>query len=63
MTVTSALALAAVHVAEGMTWFAGLILLTSLARRWLDGAGARRVIDRVTGVVLLGFGLRLVTSP
>jgi threonine/homoserine/homoserine lactone efflux protein len=61
------LLLAGVHVAEGMAWFAGIILLAAVARRRLVGTavGGRvtRVVDRITGIALIGFGLRLAASP
>jgi threonine/homoserine/homoserine lactone efflux protein len=54
------LLLAAVHVVEGTVWFAAVILLASTFRRWLTGDRARRVVDRLTGAALVGFGVRLV---
>ncbi|GLX00018.1 LysE family translocator [Microtetraspora sp. NBRC 16547] len=56
------LLLALVHNVEGMAWFTLLIFGTHLARAWLSGARVHRVIDRVTGAVLVGFGLRLALS-
>jgi RhtB (resistance to homoserine/threonine) family protein len=52
-------ALALVHVAEGMLWFTALILATHLLRTWLSRSRAQRWIDRITGGVLIGFGIRL----
>jgi len=57
------LLLAGVHVAEGTAWFAALILLAATFRRRLAGEAVRRGIDRVTGTVLIGFAVRLATSP
>ncbi|MBE1559715.1 LysE family translocator [Nonomuraea africana] len=57
------LLLAMVHNAEGMLWFTVLIFGAGAARSWLERPPARRVIDRVTGTVLVGFGLRLALSP
>jgi threonine/homoserine/homoserine lactone efflux protein len=57
------LALAGVHDAEGILWFALLITVAQLARRFLDGGRARRTMDRLTGTVLIAFGLKLALSP
>ena len=56
------LLLAAVHGALSMGWF---LLLTQLARvlgRWLRRPGTVRAVDGVTGVALVGFGLRLAVT-
>ncbi|MFE3455706.1 LysE family translocator [Nonomuraea sp. NPDC059194] len=57
------LLLALVHNLEGMVWFALLIAGAGVARSWLERPWARRVIDGVTGTVLVGFGVRLALSP
>jgi threonine/homoserine/homoserine lactone efflux protein len=54
--------LAAVHNVLGMAWFTAIILATGFASRWLAGDVVTRVTDRVTGVVLIGFGVRLATA-
>jgi threonine/homoserine/homoserine lactone efflux protein len=51
--------LAAIHAVLGAIWFAGLITATTPLKRWLQRAAVVRWLDRVTGVVFLGFGLRL----
>lgn len=56
------LTLAGVHDAEGIVWFTGLISAVHLARRLLDSSRARRIMDRITGTVLIGFGLKLALS-
>jgi threonine/homoserine/homoserine lactone efflux protein len=56
------LVLAGVHDAEGIVWFTGLISTVHLARRFLDSNRARKVMDRITGTVLIGFGLKLALS-
>jgi threonine/homoserine/homoserine lactone efflux protein len=56
------LVLAGVHDAEGIVWFTGLISAVHLARRFLDSNRARKVMDRITGTVLIGFGLKLALS-
>ena len=47
----------------GAIWFAGIIVATGAAGRWLRNARSIRVIDRITGTVLIGFGLRLALQP
>jgi threonine/homoserine/homoserine lactone efflux protein len=56
------LALAGVHDVEGIAWFTILIGAAHLARRFLASDRARKIMDRVTGTVLIGFGLRLALS-
>jgi threonine/homoserine/homoserine lactone efflux protein len=56
------LMLAGVHDAEGIIWFTGLISAVHLARRFLDSSRARTIMDRITGTVLIGFGLKLALS-
>jgi threonine/homoserine/homoserine lactone efflux protein len=56
------LVLAGVHDAEGIVWFTGLISAVHLARRFLDSNRARKAMDRITGTVLIGFGLKLALS-
>jgi threonine/homoserine/homoserine lactone efflux protein len=51
--------LAAIHGALGIAWFAILIGATAPLKRWLQRQAVVRWLDRVTGVVFLGFGLRL----
>ena len=55
-------ALALVHDVEGMIWFTTLILLAHTARRLFAGGRVKRAMDAITGLVLVGFGLRLATS-
>lgn len=54
--------LTVVHCALSMIWFAVLILGGGYARRWLAAPKALAVIDRVTGVVLVAFGTKLITD-
>jgi threonine/homoserine/homoserine lactone efflux protein len=51
--------LAAIHALLGVIWFAALIAATSPMKRWLARQAVVRWIDRVTGAVFIGFGLRL----
>lgn len=55
--------LAGVHCLLAMVWFSLLILGTGYAARWLKGARSIRVIDSITGTVLVGFGLKLALEP
>ncbi|WP_245605763.1 LysE family translocator [Promicromonospora kroppenstedtii] len=51
--------LATEHNVLGLAWLGLLIHAAGLARRWLSGRAIARLTDRVTGVVLLGFGGRI----
>ncbi|TDC50083.1 LysE family translocator [Jiangella ureilytica] len=51
--------LAVVHNLIGMAWFAFVIAGAGFMARTLGRSRFARVADRVTGVVLVGFGLRL----
>ncbi len=55
-------ALAVVHNVEGMLWFTALIGAASLAKTWLRRAAVQRVMDTVTGTIMVGFGLKLAAS-
>lgn len=54
--------LAMVHVVEGMAWFTLLILATHALRTWLSRRAVQQWIDRITGGVLIGFGVKLALS-
>lgn len=54
--------LTCVHIVLGTTWSAVLLASAVRARRVLARPTARRVMDRVAGTVILGFGVRLATS-
>lgn len=51
--------LAVVHNLIGMLWFAVVITGAGFMTRALGRSRFARIADRVTGVVLVGFGLRL----
>jgi threonine/homoserine/homoserine lactone efflux protein len=51
--------LAAIHGLLGAIWFAVLIGATAPLKRWLARRAVVRWIDRITGAVFVGFGLRL----
>lgn len=56
------LLLASVHVCEGLLWSALLIGFTGLLRDWLRRPAVKRGLDRLTGMIVIGFGLRLATQ-
>ncbi len=55
----ASLVLGGVHDVEGLIWFTALIAMVRFAAGWLGRPNVRRWLDRVTGVVFVGFGLRL----
>ena len=56
------LALAGIHDAEGFIWFTALISAVHFARGFLDSNRVHKIMDRITGTVLIGFGLKLALS-
>jgi len=56
------LILAATHVALTLVWFAMLIGFARVLAPLLQSPGFARAIDRVCGVVFVGFGLKLALS-
>ena len=54
--------LAGIHVIFGLIWFAALIGATRPIAGALQKAGVIRWLDRITGGVFVGFGLRLALS-
>lgn len=57
----AALTMAAIIVAFDLAWFAALATVVERARAALRPR-VRQVMERVTGTVLLGFGIRLLTE-
>ncbi len=53
------MALATIHVVEGMLWFAVLTASLVRVRRLLSRPRLHRLLDRLTGLVFIGFGARL----
>jgi threonine/homoserine/homoserine lactone efflux protein len=51
-----------VHNVEGMLWFAGIIVATQYARRWLQSPAAGKATDRIAGVVLVAFAAKIAAS-
>jgi RhtB (resistance to homoserine/threonine) family protein len=56
------LLLAAIHVAQGIVWLSLVTLFVARLRRVLTRPRVRRALEGVTGLVLVGFGVRLATS-
>ena len=56
------LALGAWFIAETGLWLAVVAWLADRGVRWLRRPAVQRWMERVTGVVLIGFGLRLATE-
>jgi threonine/homoserine/homoserine lactone efflux protein len=55
-------AMALVHGVEGMLWFTVLIVLVTRSARVLARPAVKRSLDRVAGLVFVGFGVRLAAS-
>ncbi len=53
------LLLAGVHALLGTIWLGTIVEGAVAARRWIANPRALRVIDRVVGIVLIGFGAKL----
>jgi threonine/homoserine/homoserine lactone efflux protein len=49
-------------IAETGLWLATVAWLASCGARWLQRPAAQRWLGRITGVALIGFGLRLATE-
>ncbi|MFF5131333.1 LysE family translocator [Streptomyces syringium] len=56
---TTGLLLTCVHILLGLLWSMALIAFAQALRGWLQRPAARRALDRVTGTVIAGFGLKL----
>jgi threonine/homoserine/homoserine lactone efflux protein len=56
------LALTGVNAAEDVIWFTLLITASHLARRFLDNERTHKIMERISGTVLIGFGVRLALS-
>ncbi|MEV8517339.1 LysE family translocator [Dactylosporangium sp. NPDC051484] len=54
--------LTCVHILLGTAWSAVLVLLAHRLRTVLQRPAARRLLDRITGTVITGFGIRLAIS-
>ncbi|HEV2672933.1 MAG TPA: LysE family translocator [Aliidongia sp.] len=54
--------LAAIHGALGLAWFAALLVATRPLVRVLQRPSVIRMLDRLTGIVFIGFGVKLALS-
>ncbi len=59
---TTGVLLACVHIALGLVWSAALVGCAHALRVRLQSPAARRVLDRITGTVIVGLGLRLAMT-
>lgn len=48
-----------IYTALSITWFLAYVFFINYLREWLMSARVQMVMDRVTGIVLIGFGLKL----
>ncbi|MDY0815937.1 LysE family translocator [Kitasatospora purpeofusca] len=55
-------ALTCVHVLEGLLWSTVLVAFAQALRTRLRRPAARRAMDRVTGLAVVGFGVKLAVS-
>ncbi|MFI2508718.1 LysE family translocator [Streptomyces sp. NPDC018972] len=51
-----------IHTALTLVWLGGYVLVLARARAFFEKPAVRRAMDRVTGVVLIGFGVKVATS-
>jgi threonine/homoserine/homoserine lactone efflux protein len=56
------LVLGAWFIAETVLWLAVVAWLADRGVRWLRRPRVQRWLERITGIVLIGFGLRLATE-
>ncbi|MFG2531028.1 LysE family translocator [Streptomyces sp. NPDC048516] len=59
---TTGVLLACVHILLGVLWSTALIYCARALSGWLRRPAARRTLDRVTGTVIVGFGIRLAVT-
>lgn len=52
------LLLASIHAAIGIVWLGLLVVAATRASRWLRRPAVSRALEGITGVVLVGFGVR-----
>ncbi|MEU2393579.1 LysE family translocator [Streptomyces sp. NPDC007369] len=52
-----------IHVLLTAAWLGAYVYVLSRARQFFGRPRVRRALDRVTGVVLIGFGIRVATTP
>jgi threonine/homoserine/homoserine lactone efflux protein len=56
------LLLGAIDIAIGLVWWTIFVLLTSRLAGLMERPRPRRILDRVTGTVLVGLGVTLATT-
>jgi threonine/homoserine/homoserine lactone efflux protein len=54
--------LVGIHILQGVLWFAALIAAAQPLGRWLRRPEIARRMNRLTGIVFIGFGARLALS-
>jgi threonine/homoserine/homoserine lactone efflux protein len=59
---STSLVFGAIFVIETAAYFALLLMLASRITRWMSQPAIRRRLDRATGLVLIGFGIRLASE-
>jgi threonine/homoserine/homoserine lactone efflux protein len=59
---TTSLIFGGIFVVETAIYFALLLFLAGRITAWMSDPTVRRRLDRVTGLVLIGFGLRLASD-
>jgi threonine/homoserine/homoserine lactone efflux protein len=58
----TALILGGIFLAEGIVWLAVIVLLGDRLNAVVSRASVRRRMERLTGVVMIGFGVRLAAE-
>jgi len=56
------LLLAGIHFFLGIIWLSLVTLFLGKMRRWITHPRTQRILESVTGVILIGFGLRLAVE-
>jgi threonine/homoserine/homoserine lactone efflux protein len=59
---STSLMFGAIFVIETAAYFALLLMLAGRITRWMSQPAIRRRLDRATGLVLIGFGVRLASE-
>lgn len=54
--------LVVIHAALTLVWLGGYVLVLAKARAFFGKPAVRRAMDRVAGVVLIGFGIKVASS-
>ncbi|MNI57040.1 Threonine efflux protein [compost metagenome] len=48
------------YIVLSIVWFTTIVLMLSYIRKWLMSPRVQNIIDKVTGLVLVGFGLNMI---